>query len=131
MTYSRRITILLSLLALSGCSGGDTAAKPVPEPPPDLLASTARVDQGRALFVKHCALCHGERGDGHGRRRNLSQPPRDLTDPSWQAQMEPREVYRAIRYGVPRTPMAAWSVLSEDEIWSLVAFIGSLDEGGG
>ena len=125
-----RIALLLSLPVLSACSGGDTAAQPVPAPPPN-LASAARVDQGQELFQKHCALCHGERGDGHGRRRSLSKPPKDLTDPTWQSAFAPREVYRAIRYGVPHTPMAAWPVLSEEEIWSLVAFIDSLDEGGG
>lgn len=98
----------------------------MPEPPTD-LASAERVETGRALFQRHCALCHGERGDGHGRRRNLSKPARDLTDTTWQHTVGPRDVFRTIRDGVPSSPMAAWAIFSEDQIWDLVAFIDSLD----
>lgn len=127
MTNRCLLAVLVSLLLLSGCEGGDAATDPVPAPPDDLLTSASRLEQGRALFQEHCALCHGERGDGHGRRRNLSKPPKDLTTAHWQEQATPRAVYRTIRNGVPRSPMAAWAILSENEIWALVAYIASLD----
>ncbi len=58
----------------------------------------------------------------------LSAPPRDLTDVFWRAQATPEAVYRTIREGVPRTPMAAWRIFSEEQTWSLVAYVLSLAE---
>lgn len=96
--------------------------------PDGLLASAEARQRGGELFIRHCALCHGERGDGKGIRRSLSRPAADLTDPEWRRQARPEAVYRAIHDGVPRTPMAAWPGFSEDEIWSLTAYIMSLGE---
>jgi high-affinity iron transporter len=96
--------------------------------PAGLLASAAARSEGRELFRRHCALCHGERGDGHGVRRSLSRPAADLTDPQWRRQADPLSVFRAIHDGVPRTPMAAWPMFSPDQIWALTAYVLSLAE---
>ena len=71
---------------------------------------------------------HPERGDGHGIRRRLSKPAADLSDPEWRRRAEPEAVYRAIHDGVPRTPMAAWRIFEEDDIWALTAHILRLAE---
>ncbi len=124
-----RITGLISCLALWGCSG---ERAPIDyrdlTPPEGLLASAEARDEGSALFLRHCSLCHGERGDGRGVRQLLSTPARDLTDPFWRSQATPVGVFRAIRDGVPRTPMAAWRIFSDEQTWSLVAYVLSLAE---
>lgn len=104
--------------------------RPVPPTPEGLLTSAAVRDTGRVLFLRHCALCHGERGDGHGVRRMLSKPPADLTDPIWRHQADAPGVYRAIRDGIPRTPMAAWSHFNEEQTWALTAYVLRLSEDG-
>lgn len=96
--------------------------------PDDLLISAEYRERGQALFARHCALCHGERGDGQGRRRTLSTPPADLTDPAWRRRATPEAVYRVIHDGVPRTAMAAWPGFSEEQIWSLTAHVLGLGE---
>jgi mono/diheme cytochrome c family protein len=85
--------------------------------------------QGRAVYVAHCALCHGERADGRGvRREGLSSAPRDFTDPLWRRSAKPEEMFRKIREGVRGTPMAAWPSLDEKTTWDLVAYLMSAGE---
>ena len=122
--------ILGSLLVLSACSTGDARPEPVPPVPEDLLVSSELREHGQTLFLKHCALCHGVRGDGHGVRRRLSKPAVDLTDAMWRQQASAEGVYLAIRDGIPRSPMAAWKVLSEEQIWALTAHVLRLSEEG-
>ncbi|MGZ5496875.1 MAG: c-type cytochrome, partial [Candidatus Aminicenantales bacterium] len=69
--------------------------------PPGLLDSAEARESGRRLFLTSCALCHGEKADGRGvRREGLSTPPRDFTNPSWRKGTTPRRVFFAIREGV-------------------------------
>lgn len=97
---------------------------------PDRLDSEAAIDRGRDLFRQHCALCHGERGDGSGvRSANLSTAPRDFTSRSWARSTTPRKIYFAIREGVRGTAMPSWKSLEEEQCWDLVAYILSLSEG--
>ena len=84
---------------------------------------------GRALFLQHCAICHGERADGRGARRSgLSSPAQDFTDSAWRKRSSPRWVYYVIREGTPGTSMAGWKILSPDETWDLVAYLLSVSE---
>lgn len=66
----RDLAATVALLATLACA----TSEPAPEPP-DLL-----VDQGRALFEVHCALCHGESAHGDGALSpELLTPAADLT----------------------------------------------------
>ena len=114
-------------LAFSGCKGPDGD---LPEAyrslavPQEILRSTASRERGRALFLEHCALCHGERADGRGvRREGLTSPPRDFTDPAWRRRTSPRHVFFTSREGSPRTPMPAWRVLDDARTWDLTAYL--------
>ena len=126
------LAVLVMCLGLSGCRDRDGDLPPayreltVPE---QRLASQEARERGRRLFQEHCVLCHGERGDGRGvRREGLSRPPRDFTDAAWRRQTSPRHVYFAIREGVRGTPMPSWKALDENDTWDLVAYVLSLSE---
>ena len=133
-----RVTALLFSLTLAACSGEEAGLPPpylrIDVPEARLRSAQAR-SRGRELFLKHCALCHGEGADGHGARREaFNRPPADFTDPSWQRRKSPRRVYFAIREGVRGTAMPSWRSLDEAEAWDLVAYLRSLAEapaGGG
>ena len=117
------------LLPLSACEGGELPdTYRYMEVPEARLASAEARDRGRGLYLEHCALCHGERGDGRGRRRNLSSRPRDFTDHRWRDDTSPLEVYHAVREGVHGTAMPAWKVLDDGQTWDLVAFVLSLTD---
>ena len=120
---------LISFLALWGCSSDEAPIEYRNLVAPESLLSSAEARaEGAALFLQHCSLCHGERGDGHGVRRLLSTPARDLTDRLWRQRTTPESVFQTLREGVPRTPMAAWRIFSEEQTWSLVAYVLSLSE---
>ena len=94
-----------------------------------MLTSAEARARGRRLFLEHCALCHGERGDGHGERsEGLTEPPRDFTNPAWQQATSPRHVFFAIREGLAGTPMPQWKSLSEQDAWDMTAYVLSLGE---
>ncbi len=125
----RLLTPAALVLLLGGCSGADSDLPPkyrevaVPEA---LLQTPEAGLRGRALFLEHCALCHGETADGRGVRKNLSSRPADLTDPLWRERTSPRRIYFVIREGVHGTAMAGWKILDESETWDLVAYVMSV-----
>lgn len=116
------IALSTLLPVISGCSG------PAPSPPEGLLNSAAAQRAGGELFAANCAICHGARGDGHGRRQEGMVPaPADLTVPPWSERAGAARTFLAIRQGVPGTAMAGWPTLSDREIWQLIAHIERLD----
>ena len=121
----------IMVAALSSCSGPErrlpSAYRRVAVPAAR-LQSAAAWREGRRLFVEHCALCHGERGDGRG-RRSLSPPAADFTVHAWRAGATPSWVFYRIREGVPGTAMPSWRALSEHQCWDLTAYV--LSVGGG
>ena len=127
---SRLLIVSLMWLALPGCadSDGDLPREYRRLAVPDArLASAEAKIRGQMLFLEHCALCHGERGDGQGvRREGLTRSPRDFTNPTWRRSTSPRRVFYAIREGVPRTPMPNWKALSEQDAWHMTAYVLSL-----
>jgi mono/diheme cytochrome c family protein len=56
-------------------------------------------------------------------------PPANLTVPPWSERANAARAFLAIRGGVPGTAMAAWPTLSEEQIWQLVAYIETLQQG--
>ncbi len=118
-------------LALWACEDNPRPAGPPVVVPRAQLASAPARDRGRHLFLTHCALCHGERADGVGRRRSLSSRPQDFTDPSWRRRVSPAEVYLVVRNGRRGTAMAGWKILDEEQIWDLVAYVLSVTEPSG
>ena len=120
-------------LTCTACSGVDSdlpaAYRRVAAPEARLRSPEAR-ERGRALFSANCVLCHGERGDGHGRRSSgFAKAPADFTDPAWRRRATPRRVFFVIREGLHGTPMPSWSFLSEAETWDLAAYVLSLGPG--
>ncbi len=96
------------------------------------------VMQGKKIFSRYCAPCHGSGGAGDGYNAvNLDPHARDLTDQSevYMAKLSNEEIFEVISQGgrgVDLSPlMPAWGqVFSEDEIWSLIAYIRTLHADG-
>ncbi|MDH3253704.1 MAG: cytochrome c [Acidobacteriota bacterium] len=128
MIFQRPAFIALPLVFLACSDGGLPPEYRQLEVPESRLSSAEARRSGRELFLAHCALCHGEKADGVGRRRNLSSRPADFTDPFWRQRVGPRDLYQVIREGVKGTAMPGFKALSEAEIWDLVAYISSVAE---
>jgi cytochrome c oxidase cbb3-type subunit 3 len=82
-------------------------------------ASDAAVEEGRFLYVRmNCAYCHGFDGTG-------GMGP-DLTDNQWRYGASDVDVFNTIYRGRAQG-MPAWGpVLTENQIWKLVAYVRSL-----
>jgi mono/diheme cytochrome c family protein len=119
------------------------------------LFQSKEVSKGRKLFAYYCAHCHGDKAQGNGYNAQYLDPkPRDLTDSiePYMGEASNEDIFNAIKNGVagisngghvaPGIPkqdesaedegggsplMPYWGfTLSEDEIWSLVAYIRTL-----
>lgn len=83
------------------------------------LKDPAVVGAGRILFARSCSVgyCHGAEGRAGGGPRLRGKP--------W----EPGYLYRVTAEGIPRSSMPGWKEkLSQDEIWSVVAYVMSLSD---
>ena len=129
----RRLPAALAIsLTFTGCRGPDSdlpAAYRGVEVPEERLRSREVIARGEILYEKNCALCHGERGNGRGRRSaGFAKRPTRLADLAWRGRTTPRRAFFVVREGVAGTPMPSWRWLSEDETWALVAYVLSLAE---
>ncbi len=98
-----------------------SSASPVTTPVPGQL------DQGRVLYDRHCAECHGPEGRGDGKQAlSLSPRPGNLISAQTSAKPD-RELLKIIANGRPHTAMEGWKDrLSEEEQRAIVAYVRSL-----
>jgi cytochrome c oxidase cbb3-type subunit 3 len=84
------------------------------------IKDPAKIELGKAVFVKNCAACHGESAQG------LIGP--NLTDNNWiHGQGLPSDIVSTITTGVAEKGMPPWGpVLKAEEILGAAAYIRSL-----
>ena len=83
--------------------------------------------KGRALYQRHCTVCHGPRGKGDG---PAGAEARDLTDPAVQQRLTDGEIFWKIGAGRKKEdemamPAFARQIGAQDR-WKLVRFVRSL-----
>ncbi len=96
----------------------------------------AQVTMGRAVYQQNCGSCHGVRLEGQPNWRvrkpdgKLPAPPHDETGHTWHHPDE--QLFKITRSGVAalvpgyESDMPAYEgVLSDEEIWAVLAFIKS------
>ncbi len=80
MRGRRTLHALAVALILSSCVVWIAVAPRLPPAPP-AAAAVRDLEAGRALYARHCAVCHGERGRGDGASAaGFATKPADLTD---------------------------------------------------
>ncbi len=79
---------------------------------------------GEALYTEHCAVCHGENGDGKSQNHGLTPPPRDFTSLQSAFELDRTRIYLSTSNGIEGTSMIAWDVrLSQIEIRAVSDYI--------
>ena len=125
---------LVMSLALSACSAEDapsTTDYSKVEIPVERLSSDEARSRGRVLFRKKCALCHGERADGNGaRREGLSGKPINFHNNEWRDGASPPSLFETLTEGKRGTSMPAWPTLSDGQKWDVIAYVLSVAEDG-
>jgi mono/diheme cytochrome c family protein len=118
---------LLSPLALvaygSPQNGAGDAALKNP-----VAVNATTLGEGKALFAKNCASCHGALGKGDGKGGvNLKPPPADLTDAEFKHGSTENEIFLVVRDGAKGTPMRGFAGrMTTRELWTVVNFVRSL-----
>jgi mono/diheme cytochrome c family protein len=108
----------------------DAGAVRVEAQGPD-VGTEAQRESGRVLYVKNCAQCHGDKGDGQGYATpHLNPTPRNFTTGRFKVRTTPSgaipthsDLVNIIRRGMPYTSMPAWPDLSDQEVSDLAYYI--------
>ena len=147
MPFRRLIVVVLGLAAGFAPAVADgRAAAPDTEQRLSELESTLEelqleraVEQGKKIYARACAACHGSDGQGAGpAAADLDPRPRDLTSRQFRFRTTasgepptPEDLERTIRRGLPGTSMPAFDELfSTPEMDDLVRFVQSLQSTG-
>lgn len=94
-----------------------------------VLPDEASLARGNTLFAKHCAACHGEKGDGKGpAAAALPTPPANFLDTGHSGMYNPGEKYWIVGNGTGETGMPGFPQLPPKDRWHLVNYILSLQK---
>lgn len=98
------------------------AADPDAPFPGGLIGDPAR---GRAFFDANCAECHGEKGDGQGRRAYfMITKPKNFLGREARAELDRPHLFEEIGEGVTGTTMPAWEkVLTPQQIADVAEYV--------
>jgi DMSO reductase family type II enzyme heme b subunit len=104
---------------------------------PKVFSKANRIGKGGAIYKHMCVYCHGVDGNGGGKATAYLYPwPRDFRNGVFKYRSTPsgslpldKDIYTTISKGVPGTAMPAWvDSLTEEEIWSVVAYIKTFSD---
>lgn len=90
-------------------------------------ATSARSDDGPALYANYCAMCHGPEGDGRGPLvgRDFTRPVPSLVKGPFiwtiDGEDQERRIARIIKFGIPGTDMAGHEVMRDEQVNALVS----------
>ena len=95
------------------------------------VGTEAERESGRALYLRNCAQCHGDDGDGAGYATpHLSPRPREFTLGNFKVRTTPngqlpthQDLVNIIRRGMPYTSMPAWPTLTDQEVSDLAYYV--------
>jgi mono/diheme cytochrome c family protein len=97
-------------------------------------ATSAVLLKGQALYQKHCASCHGDKGKGDGPAESYEvEPATDLTDAALQERLTDGEILWKMTTGLRSgtdviMPGIAKRVPVEEDRWKLVRFVRTLKD---
>jgi cytochrome c len=95
------------------------------------VGTDAQRESGKKLYLKFCAQCHNDNGDGEGYAApHLLPRPRNFTTGKFKVRTTPngalpthQDLVNIIRRGMPYTSMPAWPDLADQEVSDLAHFI--------
>jgi mono/diheme cytochrome c family protein len=102
-------------------AGEDEAARAGRELQNPFHATACILDEGKALFLTYCAVCHGDRGNGDGPvARHIPQPPSYRSDRL--LAFPQGRIFHVMTMGAGKMPSYA-AQLSAAERWKIAAYV--------
>jgi len=132
--WQYRVRLLLSVCLVAGAvamgmtrvtaAQGSPSAAAIKNP---VAASAESVADGKRLYLRHCASCHGSNAEG-GPGNDLIPAAPDLTDSEWKHGSTDGEIFSAIKNGVPPelNMIPFGDQLKDAEIWNVVNYLRSI-----
>ena len=116
--------VVASLSAVVAVGQGNPDAARMKNP---VAATAASVAEGKRLYTRYCASCHGANAEG-GAGNDLIPAAPDLTDKDWKHGSSDGEIFSAIKNGIPPdlNMVPFGDQMKDDEIWAVVNYIRSL-----
>ncbi|TDJ70109.1 MAG: c-type cytochrome [Planctomycetota bacterium] len=115
--------VSLTLLSAGGDATDAVGASPEPR-------RITELERGRALFDRHCSVCHGAEGRGDGKAACLLYPaPRNFASGKFRLVSTSNgvptqgDLIETIRTGMPGSTMPPWEWLAEEDLWSLALYV--------
>ena len=95
------------------------------------VGTEAQRESGKKLYLKNCAQCHGDKGNGEGYAAvHLRPRPRNFTIGKFKIRTTPngalpthQDLMNVIRRGMPYTSMPAWPNFSDQEVSDITYFL--------
>ena len=94
----------------------------------DLPTKVINLAEGKAIYERNCASCHGATGLGDGpAARGMNPPPPAIGTRDAMHDVSPALMFRIVSVGIAGTPMGGWADrLTADERWNVVTYANSL-----
>jgi len=125
------VILVVAAVTLAACGGGSSSTAALDPVPADYAGKTNPLGAdaataGADVFKTNCETCHGPQGHGDGPAGAALDPaPKNLAE--LQAQAGDDYLFWRINTGKEGTAMVAWKgVLTDEQIWQVVAFIRTL-----
>lgn len=121
------IAVFVTIMCLGNIAMAQGKLKPV---------SAEEFKKGKDVYDKHCAVCHGEEGDGYGPLAHALYPkPRDFTKGQYKIRTNATgslptdaDLIHVIYTGIHGTSMIPWDILEEEQIKSILPVLKSFSE---
>lgn len=87
-------------------------------------ADKIAIDNGKQLYMKKCAVCHGEKANGNGpASESFEVPPWNFIDGTID-DVSDGYLFQKIKNGGPWFEMPPFGLaLNDDDIWNIVSFL--------
>jgi len=100
------------------------------------MGTDAQRAEGRQLYEKYCAQCHGIDGDAEAYATTRVKPaPRDFTTGKFKFRTTPtgllptdQDLVRVIRNGLPYTSMPGWPMFTDQQVLNIIYYIKTFSE---